>query len=823
MAQDKKTTKKKKLTPLMEQYYSIKNQHQDKLLLFRMGDFYELFGEDAITASKVLNITLTQRNKKSGDDTMMCGFPHHSMEAPVNKLLGEGYSVAVCEQLETPSQAKGIVKRGVTMMLSPGVVFDPAQLDQDASVYLAAFDQKKVCFFEHSTGKAFFIPLKKKSEAVHYILRYRPKEVLLIEEEDAQIIKNYREGYLQPALSTAKDAKDVLLDYVRQMQGEASIFGFLKWEKIEPQRFVRLSDNFFKHMEVFQSNEGDKTKGLFQALKKTKSPGGTRLLREWLENPSQDLEVIKERQKGISFWMEDFQKLKNFRSALSMVGDIERRVARAGHPLGNPQDLVRLKTSLASYIQAFSFTKTHPAAQKLFNLLEVSIEEEPLSNWQAKGGFIKYGFAENLDKLISLSKGAQEEIQKLENEERAKQKIPTLKIRFNNVFGFYIEVTKTHKDKVPGHYVRKQTLANAERYTTQELSLLEEKVLSAKSKKLLLEKEVFAKVKSEIKKEIVALKEITYDVCLQDLYSSMAYLAFEKGYSIPEFNVQDHVFSVKESFHPVVVEDLIRSEGQTFITNDFKMGEKSNFYLITGPNMAGKSTMMRQMLLVSYLAQAGLVVPAKEASLPLYDAFFTRVGASDVLSEGLSTFMVEMKETSEILQKASSKSFLILDEIGRGTSTLDGCALAQGIMDYLLSQLSCHSLFATHYHELTEINFGPKSENIHMGYFEKEGDIVFTYKIKKGPSQKSYGIEVARLAGLPPEIIKRAFSLVKAHDALKVTSSQSEQMELPLMREESPQNKAALEIYDKLGKLDFLNMTPLEALNTLSKWQENCL
>lgn len=832
-----------KLTPLMVQYGAIKEQHPDKLLLFRMGDFYELFNEDAKTASEVLNITLTKRNKKSNDSTFMCGFPHHAMEGPVNKLLDAGFCVAVCDQLEDPAEAKGLVKRGVTLLLSPGVVFNTSLLEADSSHYVLSFDNERICWIEPSTGKAYFRKISSLNEVRDLVLRINPKEILCLDTEKFEACSFYKglkqnvaETLAGKKVAAAKDARKTLINYLEYMQGDGASFGFTKWAEVKGGETMGLNAHFFKHVEVFKSNEGDKFKSLFNSIKKTKTPGGTRLLRHWLENPLVDINKIRDRQRAVYKWKEDYTKLTTFRDNLSFIGDIERRVARAGHPLGSPQDMLRLKRSLEAFLEGFAEISFEGRSEvsKIKDILEKSMEDDPVGQWQTKGGYIKKGYLSALDELIDLASGAQGEINKLEDQEREATGISTLKIRFNNVFGFYIEVTKTHKDKVPENYVRKQTLTNAERYTTPELSVLEEKVLSAKAKKTLLEKEVFIKIKEEVRGALKSLKTACEVSNLEDLYSSMAYLCFEKNYSIPELGDLE-TLQIKAGFHPVVADELLQSERRGFISNDITLDEKNKFYLITGPNMAGKSTMMRQIVVIAYLGQCGLVVPAESASLPIYDRMYTRVGASDVLSEGLSTFMVEMKETADILENATGKSLLILDEIGRGTSSSDGSALARSIVNYILKKINCHTLFATHYHELTQTFASEeKLKNIHMGYSEKDGKIVFTYKIKEGSSKRSYGIEVAKLAGLPDEVVEQAKQYSEQAPVVQTPkiltpvvetkseeeSFESRQLELPL---ETPEQMLSRKVIDELSKINPLEMTPLEALTKITKWQDNFL
>jgi len=829
----------------MEQYSSIKKDHSDKLLLFRMGDFYELFNEDAKTASELLNITLTKRNKKSGDDTLMCGFPHHSMESPVNRLLDAGYCVAICDQLEDPSESKGLVKRGITLMLSPGVVFNPANLEAEKNCFVFSFDKNMASWIEPSTGKAFFKKTTGFDDVKDLILKLQPRELLCQNDRDfisCDFFPGLRQNFdSSEALKKLKnkDSRKSLLSYLKLMQGDEASFGFTNWTEIKNKDSVKINAQFFNHLEVFKSNDGDSSKSLFHSIRKTKTPGGSRLLRLWLENPLLNLEQIRSRQEGVYKWKEDFTKLSDFREKLAFIGDFERRVARAGHPLGGPADFLRLKTSLEYLLDAFSdlFFKDRKTLAELLETLEKAIEEEPPGQWASKGGYIKKGLRENLDSLIDLSSGAQDEIYKLEAEEKEKTKINGLKIRFNNVFGFYIEVTKANKDKVPEHYVRKQTLTNAERFTTKELSALEEKVLSAKSKKIALEKEVFFELKKMVRDLLKPLKEAAEMCNLEDVYSSMAFLVFEKNFSVPVIT-PDHAFEISEGFHPVVADDLLKSGEQSFVSNTIKLDENNSFCLITGPNMAGKSTMMRQVILTAYLGQCGLVVPAQSSVQPLYDGFYTRVGASDILSEGLSTFMVEMKETSYILKNATKDSLLILDEIGRGTSSHDGSALAESIVSYIIEKIGCHSLFATHYHELTDVfKDSVQVRNIHMGYSEFEGRIVFTYKIKSGPSQKSYGIEVARLAGLPTEVIENAKkpkrAILDTDEYIKEAANGNSELEKTKVGVPSQQLEfniqtrkervASQRVMDELALIKPAEMTPIEALTKIAKWQDSYL
>ena len=808
--------KEQKFTPLMRQYSEIKAKHPKDLLLFRMGDFYELFGEDAKKASQVLNIALTQRNKKSNDDTLMCGFPHHAKEGPINRLLGAGFSVALCDQLEDPKDAKGIVRRGVVLILSPGLVYDPFGLDHSMTHDLLCFNSSEVCWFEPSTGQAYFKTLKSKASVVETILKINPREIIVYDEEQAELLPFYKGSLVyafdREFLSSKDSPKDMLLNYVKGMQGEEALFGFVDWVEVQDDEVLRTNLQFLKHLEVFETNEGDREKSLFSVIKKTKTPGGTRLLRRILLRPIKNKNILLKRQMKIKEWFDkDFDDLENFRSLMSEMGDLERRVSRAGHSLGQPQDLLRLKNSLKIFLKAFK-EKEFKEVKNLLDILEKSIAEDP-NLLLSKGGFIKEGFDKDLDELIQLSSSAQSLVQDLEQREKKLTGISSLKIRFNSIFGYYVEVTKIHKNKVPDRYMRKQTLTNVERYSTNELSEIEEKVLISKSKRLLLEKEIFENIKGQVR---VLLKELK--ICMrlaneEDLFSSMAYLMIEKNFTLPSFVDNKYEASILEGFHPVVSEDLNQKGKSSFISNDLKLSDDQRVYLITGPNMAGKSTLMRMIILSSYLAQCGFPIPAKEAKLPIYNGLYTRIGASDALSLGLSTFMVEMRETAEILQMADHKSLLILDEIGRGTSSKDGEAIAESLLSYIAQELKCHCLFATHYHGLTnKLSNLAGVKNIHMGYFDKEGKIIFTYKIKDGASKKSYGLEVAELAGLPASILKRAKALTLKTEA-DLISDDFTQLELSL-------SDSTPVFEDELKSLDLNKMTPVDALIKLNQWKE---
>lgn len=775
----------KSLTPLMKQFWEIKNQHQDKILLFRMGDFYEMFDEDAKKAAPVLNIALTQRNKKSADDTAMCGVPHHSISGPINKLLKAQFKVAICEQMEDPKEAKGIVKRAVTRILTPGMVYDPETLEESKANYIASFDAKAVAFFDSSTGTSFFIPCKSRDERDVLLSMFQPVEIVLSEahglserelaefRDQGKILSFFDSGKLSAKLEQDLEqfmrdqsfssqgiceSLKLLLSYGAFLAGE-EFFKTLKvpFEKQMKSHFF-LSENVQRHLEIFQNNRGEESPTFFSAVNRAQTSGGRRLLRSWILTPLLDEKEILQRQDRIQFWRDRFLDLKKMREIFPKVGDLERRFVKLTSTQVNGRDVLSLNSSLRSSLEiskrVFEWSRSPHLSEQFLPLESLCVEieetlvdEPPLLTRQ--GSLIRKGFRADLDELITLTTDSHEILQKMELREREATGITSLKIRYNQVFGYYIEVTHTHKDKVPSHYQRKQTLATAERFCTEELLELEKKILSAQSRRFELEWTIFEDLRKKILAHSTLIQSLADHVSLWDVESSLAWLSLEEGYCRPQVSES---LEIRQARH-VVLDQTLKGR---FIANDLVMGEQK-VLLLTGPNMAGKSTLMRQVGLIALLHQMGSFVPAVEAKIPLFDQIYTRIGANDQLSAGLSTFMVEMKETGELLELATSKSLVILDEIGRGTATFDGMSLAEAILEYLLSETKALTLFATHYHELTvlEERFS-NLRNVHMSVRENRGDLTFEYILKKGPALKSYGIAVARLAGLPSSVLQSA-------------------------------------------------------------------
>lgn len=828
--------KKKEQTPLMKQYLGVKSAHPDKILLFRMGDFYEMFNEDARAAAPILGIALTARNKKSEDQTSMCGVPHHSIAGHINKLLQSGLKVAICDQVEDAKFAKGLVKREVTRILSPGMVYDPETLDAHTPNYLCALDEDTLSFMDSTTGECFFYGLSDAKKKVQLISALNPVEIVVQSDQKEvvqEMVGSSWKGILSPLDEDFKDYKALpesarrLLAYAIYMQGEGILKTLKPFEKRDSDFRLHLSPNVLRHLEVFKTYKGDKEGSLFSAIDRTRTAGGGRLLRNWVLFPLADKKQIEERHKEISHWVDSVEELKPIRKSLYEVGDLERRLGKVAQPTCHPRDVVSLGNSLDSALDLVPKMRDFNEAEEVFNKLnplskkiESSFVEELPNNYR-DGGFIAKGVNSKLDELIELSTESQKKVRELEAKERELTGITSLKVRYNNVFGYYIEVTNTHKAKVPNdRYQRKQTLTNAERYVTDELNELEKKVITAKSRRSELELELFQSFKDEVLALMESLLLLAHNCSQLDVYTSLAWLAIENDLVKPEMVVNGSI-DLEGSRH-LVVEQFVE---KNFVANDIKI-DPEQCILLTGPNMAGKSTVMRQVAIISIMAQTGSFVPARKASLPVVDKIFTRIGASDFLTEGLSTFMVEMQETAEMLNEATSQSLVILDEVGRGTSTYDGMSLAQSILEYFLRKKKSYTLFATHYHELTDLvtRYPKQLLNKHMTISEKLGEIKFLYHLTDGPAEKSYGIQVAKLAGLPKEVIQYSGQLLKRYESGSSRESSSSQLDLwqsvAAEQTESQDSSEFDDLLKSIRHLEIQKMTPLDALNKIAKWQQ---
>lgn len=836
------------LTPLMKQYWDIKSLHADKILLFRMGDFFEMFHDDAVKAAPILGIALTQRNKKSQDETPMCGMPHHSIAGPINKLLSSGLKVAICDQIEDPKLAKGLVKRAVTRILTPGMVYDSDTLSPNRPHYMAALDEESVSFVDTTSGEAFYVraPIE---ETWHFVSMLEPVE-LVVEEEflseklasfkgmltfheniaNAETLKSTRSNAesLKAAMPTAELPKTArrLLSYCQSLAGQELLRVLRPFEERPLQKRLHLSPTVVRHLELFETYEGHSQGSFFDVIDRTKTSIGRRLLRSLLAFPYIDLQSISKQQDEIKSWLGQPAKLKTIREGLFNVGDLERRIAKISSPQCNARDLAHLSASLLAADGILRIVEKNLSAnlQELGARIEKTfVAEPPLLVRQ--GYMIQKGVSPQLDEWIDLSTNSQQLLSDMEEREKKETGISSLKIRYNNVFGYYIEVTHTHKDKVPARYLRKQTLANAERFYTEELLELEKKVLSAQTRRFECEYEIFEKLRQTALAHSTEILQLAQEVAKIDVSTALSWLALEKSYCLPEFS-QTNEIALRASRHPVVESSM---KSAMFVANDITIAPGS-CVLLTGPNMAGKSTLMRQVALTVILGQIGGPVPAAAARLPVLESIFTRIGASDQLSQGLSTFMVEMKETAEMLKDATAKSLVVLDEVGRGTSTYDGLSLAQSILEFLVREKKTFTLFATHYHELTGLESEhPQVLNYHMAIGEKGADIKFLHSLRRGPARKSYGIQVAKLAGLPEQVTQRALTLLSSFE--KQSGSKSSSAQLSLMdfsqnpEPPSPSSTPALspeqeKLLRDLEKFEISNTTPLQALSQIAKWQE---
>ncbi len=794
------------LTPLMKQYREIKHRHLDAILLFRMGDFYEMFDQDAVTASKVLEITLTARNKSKGIETPLCGFPYHAAEGYIAKLIRRGFKVAVCEQVEDPKLAKGIVKREVIRVVTPGTVLDSNLLDAKDNNYLASIYPAKegfgLSFLDISTGDFSLAEVQgvdSFAELDTMLARFSPREIVLpkgyqpsdglstVLHQYTQAINTYDdwnfdwktamrallehfktsslEGFGCNGMKAGISAAGAALRYIEETQKTAltnirTIRPFLVREYMvldgSCQRNLELAKNIYDG-----SNRGT----LLAVLDFTVTSMGGRKLREWLLNPLMDAREIERRLDVVAEFKDSHQFRSDLRTSLSAVYDLERLISRVSLSASNARDLIALKHSFiampgikelltgCSARLIYDLAEGWDDLRDVYQIIDKAIYEDPPYTLR-EGKLIKKGFNSELDELRSISSEGKGWIAGIEQRERERTGIGSLKVSYNRVFGYYIEITKANLANVPQDYLRKQTLTNAERFITPELKEYEEKVLGAEEKILDIEYRLFQQVRETISGQTVRIQDMGKRLAILDCLLSIAEAAAKNSYARP-IVLDDDSLRIVEGRHPVI-EQLFAEE--RFIPNDTVLDcEENQLLIITGPNMAGKSTYMRQVALITLMAQMGSFVPAREAQIGLVDRIFTRVGASDFITRGQSTFMVEMNETANILNNATDRSLIILDEIGRGTSTFDGISIAWAVAEYIHTKLGARTLFATHYHELTELALTmDRVKNYTVAIKEWNDQIIFLRKVIEGGADKSYGIQVARLAGLPPAVINRA-------------------------------------------------------------------
>lgn len=857
------------VSPMMQQYFEIKKQHPDEILFYRVGDFYEMFYDDALTASRELELTLTGKNCGKEERAPMCGVPFHSYEGYVARLIAKGYKVAICEQMEDPALAKGLVKRDIIRVVTPGTVIESSMLAEDKNNYLCAIYLKKqrrswragVCFADISTGEAYATELsaeKMGGAIITELCRYMPSEILINTAMlDLKDVTAYIKQHTSALVELREDAccKDSVVDAELTAQfgadwrktcgfaeggmvpyAVAMLLGYLKEtqkhgiERIRAvqnyadAQYMRLSPVTRANLELTETMRGREKKGtLLWVLDKTETSMGKRLLRAWIEQPLVDSAAINARLDAVDALYQENVARGDLKEALGRVFDIERLTTRILYGSATPREVCALGDTCDALpeVRRIAEASAAPLLQKLaadidplediLSRIRSAIGDDPPASLK-DGGVIRPGYNSEVDELRDIMHGGKGYLSQLEARLREETGIPKLKIGFNKVFGYYIEVSRSYTGSVPDTFTRKQTLTTGERYITPELKDLENKILGANERLLVLEHQLFADLLSAISAEILRIQKTASAVAQLDVLAAFAEVAVCNNYVKPTVDDSD-VLDIAEGRHPVIEQML---KGSLFVPNDTTLDETDNrMLIITGPNMAGKSTYMRQNALIALMAQIGSFVPAASCRVGVVDAIFTRVGASDDLAAGQSTFMVEMTEVAEILEHATKNSLVILDEIGRGTSTFDGMSIARAVVEHICAHIGCKTLFATHYHELTELEQdveGVKNYNIAV---KKRGeDITFLRRIVAGPADDSYGIEVAKLAGLPSSVTRRAHEVLRQLEASAPGANASMQLDFETVH--AYQNpEVPSEVVDKLKNVDVETLTPIEALNFL--------
>lgn len=834
-----------KVTPMMKQYLEIKDANPDVILFFRLGDFYEMFFEDAILVSRELELTLTGKSAGLEERIPMCGIPHHASNIYIEKLVERGFKIGICEQLEDPKNVKGIVKRDIVRIISKGTVVDSESLVEYESNYLGNIVDFShaygISYSDISTGEIGVLLVEHNvSKVVSEIVNLGIKEVVVTSAVDKTVTSLLKNQFkilvsVNDQIDTLKDYGNIyeditdtrivntikhLLTYILTTQ-KRSLSHFQKAMIKDSKKYLKMDLHTKRNLELTETLRlKQRNNSLIDLLDKTKTAMGSRKLKQMIENPLVEKEEINARYDIVDTLLKEFIIKDDLCKLLFDVYDLERLSGRIAFGNANARDLLQLKTSLkvlpdiANILKRISFSKTITPLDELYQLLEESIHENPPIGLK-EGYLIKSGFNKELDELKDLRKGGKDFVANFEREERERTGIKTLKIGYNRVFGYYIEVSKGQTEFVKPEYgyERKQTLSNCERYISPILKEKESLILNAEEKIIELEYSLFTNIRDKIKEYIPKLQEIAKVISEIDVLQSFSTVTEENNYVRPSLTDKKEL-AILESRHPVV-EKVIDGE---FVNNDIIMDENTNILLITGPNMAGKSTYMRQLAITVIMAQIGCFVPASKASMPVFDAIFTRIGASDDLVSGESTFMVEMNEANYAISNATKNSLILFDELGRGTATFDGMALAQSIIEYIHNIVKAKTLFSTHYHELTDLEENLKNlRNIHVSAYEDSGNIVFLHKIKKGSVDKSYGIHVAKLAGLPDALIKRADSILKVYEKHEQKRDLRIQEALPI-EDLIPAKKSRIE--EMVEKLDPLTMTPLEAMNMLYQLKE---
>ena len=861
-------------SPMMQRYLETKEQYKDCILFYRLGDFYEMFFDDAVTASRELELTLTGKDCGQEERAPMCGIPHHAAEIYVSRLIAKGYKVAICEQLEDPKTAKGIVKRGVIRIVTPGTIVDSNMLEERKNNFIMSIFKTGIFFgisvCDISTGEFYSAEIKDNQNfplVLDEIARYMPSELVINSmmancQEEMDKIKERFECYItkfndkffisdcskikekfqlfdnnQNIIENIEDKTlavpsiNALIEYIEQTQ-MTTLDHINKITIYNISKYMSLDISARRNLEITEKMRDKSKKGtLLWVLDKTSTSMGGRLLRRWLNDPLIDTAEINKRLEAVKELKYDIILRGDIIENLKKVYDIERLAGKMAYGNANARDMITLRNSLEKLPELKKVVancnsnllkdlyKNLDELQDIYKLIENSIVDDPPMTIK-DGGIIKLGYDEEIDKLKTATTEGKNWIIQLEAEEREKTGIKNLKVGFNKVFGYFIEVTKSYLDQVPERYIRKQTLTNAERYITEELKNLENQILGAEDKVVNLEYEAFTKIREEIAKNVKRLQTTSNVVSTLDVLASFATVAEDMNYCMPQVD-NSGIIDIKGGRHPVIEKMLGTG---AFVENDTILDKGENrLSIITGPNMAGKSTYMRQVALITLMAQVGAFVPATEAHIGVVDKIFTRVGASDDLSMGQSTFMVEMMEVATILKEATQNSLVILDEIGRGTSTYDGLSIAWAVAEYIADKEKCgaKTLFATHYHELTELEEkleGVKNYNIAVK--EKGEDIIFLRKIVRGGTDESYGIHVARLAGVPKVVTQKADEILRGLERKNILTGKKQESKKAVEGQFDMFNYKLAEIAHEIDKVNLNELTPIDALNTLVKIKE---
>lgn len=866
-----------KLTPMMEQYWSIRQQYPGILLMFRMGDFYELFFEDAIEASKLLNISLTHRGKLGEYRIPMAGIPHHAAATYIDRITALGKKVAICEQVQDPKEAKGIVQRAVTQVVSPGMPYDLDKSEsKDHSFMACAFKgatSHYLVLIDYTTGDFMGLVFPDEESMVEKLAIFKPKEFIsfLGQWDESKKVQEYlsRESILSTHLSeeyfeekytsiyiekliatyqrdeVLKLDKDIIAPigalsyYICSTQSLDAISHFRPFQLISFEADMKVTYSTLVGLEIFPKSKESYKDSILGFMDTTQSALGARKLKSLFQSPLRDLKQIEARQSLVAFLMDDSEALKSIRSLIGQTRDLERIMAKVSTGKVNGSDLLNLAGSNACHSELLSifkgdkedFKKVLPAFKneeiKALRDLQSSIEEtinDEIGATLEKGNLIKEGCNQQRDKLSGFAKNATGALMDLESRYREETGITTLKVKHNNVAGYFIEVSKTHANKVPSEFVRRQTLVNSERYQSPELAEFEKEVISSKEKLLKLEREIFNSLVAKVIENSELVLKLANSLALMDVFQSFAWSAFQNDFTRPEISKEKKQLLVKKGWHP-----LIRSAiKDQFVPHDLNLDEKNFFGLITGPNMAGKTTVMREMAIIQFLAQLGSFVPAERAQLGLRDYLFSRLGASDDIIKGQSTFMVEMSETAEILRHATEDSLIVLDEIGRGTSTYDGLSIAWSLVEYFVSKTKALTLFSTHYHELIElVDDLDGAKNLTVKTVNENGNVQFLYKLIEEGAGQSFGIHVAKLAGLPKEILNRSGEILgqlegqSGENNILIDKKDLNQLDMFNPLPQVVFEDMSSPILDELEKLDITNMTPMQAMNKLYELQQS--